>query len=84
LSKEKELRDLVGDVALLQDKLAIKRQVLETLLRRQEEITQNYSSGLPAKLKEAAAQAEVSALALALHLSVIKQTPFSCVLSFHI
>lgn len=58
LSKEKELRELLVDVALVQDKLANKRHTLESLLRRQEEITHSYGSGLPAKLKEAVAQAE--------------------------
>lgn len=58
LSREKELRELLVDVALVQDKLANKRHTLESLLRRQEEIAHSYGSGLPAKLKEAAAQAE--------------------------
>jgi hypothetical protein len=62
LSKEKELRELLVDVALVQDKLANKRHTLESLLRRQEEITHSYGSGLPAKLKEAVAQAEVAHL----------------------
>lgn len=62
LGKEKELRELANQVTLLQNTLAEKRHVLEDLLRRQEELSHQYSTGLPARLKEAATQAEVTTL----------------------
>lgn len=56
---EKELRELTSEVTLLQNKLAEKRRILEGLLRRQDELSQSSSTGLSARLKEAAEQAEV-------------------------
>jgi len=65
LRREKELRELVEEVTLLQNKLAEKRHTLEGLLRRQDELSQRYAgAGLSARLREAAVQAEAESEAL--------------------